>query len=318
MRRWFAIALALAGGAGAVGAFFGAQALAGSAEEAGPLSKAPSVKTALLERVATGELKQAKLQVHVTQNGTSTAVTKLLPAISGAAIVSAQDAICAGDVVPNCNERAAGADASPSGNVGLDSGSSPGTLGCGNRDSRGNVRVNQDCTYRRQAEASITYNPSDPNNLVAGQNDSRVGFNQCGIDFSTNNGSGWGDMLPPFRQHLNDPSSDGPTPANPNRNTLQGGPGTYHTYDAASDPVNATDSSGRSFFSCVLFDIADNASGIFVAESPVGAQGSFYYNVPEVGSTFLPAEDNSPSSSTTRSGSPLITTRRAPTGTTCT
>ena len=99
------------------------------------------------------------------------------------------------------------------------------------------IKVTQDCSYRRQAEENITYSVTDPSNLVAGQNDSRLGFNQCGIDFSTNNGAAWGDMLPPFRQHLNDPQDAAP-------NTINGDPGTFHTYDAASDPVNATDPGG--------------------------------------------------------------------------
>src|SRR5438034_415695 len=47
--------------------------------------------------------------------------------------------------------------------------------------------------------------PGRPTNLVAGQNDSRVGFNQCGIDWSTDNGHKWCDLLPPFRQKVNNP-----------------------------------------------------------------------------------------------------------------
>ena len=58
--------------------------------------------------------------------------------------------------------------------------------------------------------------------------------------------------------------------------------------------MNATDSRGRAFFSCVVFDVASNASGVFVTESPVGTQGSFYFNVPEIGRTFMPVQDNSP------------------------
>jgi len=80
--------------------------------------------------------------------------------------------------------------------------------------------VNQDCTFRRQAEESIIYNPANPSNLIAGQNDSRVGYNQCGIDWSINNGKNWGDLLPPFRQKLNNPSTQEPTPGDPNRHTI--------------------------------------------------------------------------------------------------
>src|SRR5919199_2155978 len=97
------------------------------------------------------------------------------------------------------------------------------TLGCSERHKgRGNPRVNQDCSFRRQAEEGITFNPTNRDNLLAGQNDSRVGFNQCGISWSTTNGARWGDLLPPFRQRRNDPEHAGV-------HTIRGGPGTLHT-----------------------------------------------------------------------------------------
>ncbi|GAC1636030.1 MAG: hypothetical protein NVS4B2_23990 [Chloroflexota bacterium] len=157
-----------------------------------------------------------------------------------------------------------------------------------------NVRVNQDCTFRRQAEETIIYNPVDPTNLLAGQNDSRVGFNQTGFDWSLNNGKNWGDGLPPFRQKLNNPAREEPTAADPNRHTIQGGPGTLHTYDAASDPAVAFDSQGRAFYSAVAFDIATNASLLFVTQSPLGAKGSFFYNIGTFDRKYVVAEDNSP------------------------
>src|SRR5438876_131860 len=70
-----------------------------------------------------------------------------------------------------------------------------------------------------------------------------------------------------------------PTASDPNRHTIAGGPGTGHTYDAASDPAVAMDSRGRGYFSCVMFDVASNASGLFVTQSPEGAHGSFFFNV---------------------------------------
>jgi hypothetical protein len=287
VRRLIAMALAVAG-IGALAVFLVGAATAGSGNKAGVLAGAGSARNALLKRAATGELKRPTIPITVTRNGTKTTIARPVPFISGAAIAAEQQAICPGGRVPNCAERAQGADAGSSGNIGLDNTSiGSHTLGCGQRNPFENQRVNQDCTYRRQAEEDITYSVSDPNNLVAGQNDSRVGFNQCGIDFSTNGGGAWGDMLPPFRQHLNDPQDSAP-------NTINGDPGTFHTYDAASDPVNATDSRGRAFFSCVTFDVASNASGLFVTESPLGAKGSFYYNVPMIGRNFIAVEDNSP------------------------
>src|SRR5205814_292367 len=168
------------------------------------------------------------------------------------------------------------------------------SLGCASRTNGGNARVNQDCTYRRQAEEEIVYNPADPNTLVAGQNDSRAGFNQCGFAFSTNNGRNWGGEIPPFRQKVNFPAAEEPVASDPNRHTIEGGDGTFHTYDAGSDPALAIDSSGRAYFSCVGFDVFSNASLLYVTQSPVGAAGSFYFNISTFSRAFVVAEDNSP------------------------
>ena len=158
------------------------------------------------------------------------------------------------------------------------------TLGCSNRNADGNVRVNQDCTFRRQAEEIIKVNPVDSSNLVASQNDSRVGYNQCGTDYSFDGGKTWGDALPPFRQRENRPTQP---------HTIAGGPGTNHTYDFASDPAQTFDSQGRAFFSCVVLDVRTNASSVLVTASPKGAGGSFYNNVPASGSAYVVVEDNS-------------------------
>jgi hypothetical protein len=243
----------------------------------------------ILKQAAQGTLKPAKI---TTQTKDGTTVTRVLPFLSDSTVESAQEAlkVQAGD------ERLEGADATPDDFADL--GGAKQTLGCAKRESAGNQRVNQDCSFRRQAEEDITYNPADPTNLVGGQNDSRVGYNQCGIDFSTDNGHNWGDMLPPFRQHENLPEFDGPSPANPNDNTIDGDPGTAHTYDAGSDPAIAVDSQGRSYFSCVVFDVFSNASGLYTTQSPEGANGSFYFNIPSSLAAnptkrFLVVEDNS-------------------------
>jgi hypothetical protein len=223
-------------------------------------------------------------------------VKRKLPFLSDSTLQAAEDAL----QVQSQDERLEEADASgaiPNSSF-ADIGGAKQTLGCTKRNNDGNQRVNQDCSFRRQAEEDITYNPADPKNLVAGQNDSRVGYNQRGIDFSTDEGHNWGDMLSPFRQHENAPELDGPSAVNPNNNTIMGNVGTHHTYDAASDPASAVDSRGRAYFSCVIFDVFSNASGLFVTQSPRGANGAFYFNVPSsIGGTptkqFLPVEDNS-------------------------
>jgi len=102
---------------------------------------------------------------------------------------------------------------------------SQGTLGCRARNTDGNVRVNQDCTFRRQAEELIKINPSDSSNIIAGQNDSRVGYNKCGFDYSFDSGKHWGDGIPPFYQKENRPENDLPFAngsTNPNTNTIVG------------------------------------------------------------------------------------------------
>jgi hypothetical protein len=264
----------------ALATFGGSQASSSGAK--GPIAK----------QAASGNLKAPT--ITTTKNGKT--VTRTLPFLSGSTIQAVQDAlkVSAGD------ERLEGADASPdiANSDFSDIGGGKQTLGCAKRDKKGNERVNQDCSFRRQAEEDITYNPADPKNLVAGQNDSRVGYNQCGIDWSTDLGNTWGDLLPPFRQHENAPDFDGPSAVNPNNNTIAGDQGTYHTYDAGSDPAVAVDSQGRAYFSCVTFDVFSNASGLYVTQSPLGAQGAFYFNVPSsIAATptkrFLVVEDNS-------------------------
>jgi len=231
---------------------------------------------------ASGTLQPAKLTVQ-TSNGT---ITKQMPFISESSIIAAKFLGSEEEDKDVAADAASGADFGLAGDA---TGSGPGSLGCASRDKgKGNKRVNQDCTFRRQAEEDIAFDPSNPTHLTAGQNDSRVGFNQCGIDFSTDNGKHWGDMLPPFRQRFNSP-----TPPH----TIAGGAGTDHTYDFGSDPTVAWDSQGRAFFSCLMLDIADDATGLYVVASPPGAAGSFYFNIPQFGSPFIVVEDNSPAAS---------------------
>src|SRR6266487_4420865 len=228
---------------------------------------------AAFARAVSGELRPAQIPVEGPKS--ALAKTKSMPFFSAGLLASAAEAIGAqsgGD-----RATATGADRSA---AGPSIGQAKETIGCLKRNSNGNVRLNQDCSFRRQAEEEITFNPADPSNLLAGQNDSRVGFNQCGIDWSTDNGKHWGDLLPPFRQNLNSPEdvvADGS--GHPNSHTIVGGPGTLHTYDAGSDPTVAFDSSGRGYFSCVIFDVFDDASAIYVTASPTGAQGSFFFNI---------------------------------------
>ena len=145
-------------------------------------------------------------------------------------------------------------------------------IGCANRGSATNPRANQDCTLRRQAEEQIAVNPLDSTNIIVGQNDSRIGFNHCGFDYSLDTGARWGDGIPPYYQHIN--------------------PGTGHTYDAASDPNVTFSGTGRAWYSCVVFDVFTNASGLFASPSTPALKGSAYSNIPAGASNFVVAETN--------------------------
>ncbi len=167
------------------------------------------------------------------------------------------------------DERAEAADVQSS--IGSDTppDASASALGCANRGSLTNPRLNQDCTLRRQAEEQVTVNPTDPTNVIAGQNDSRVGFNHCGFDYSLDGGKTWGDDQPPFFQHLSQLG---------------------HTYDAASDPALTFNGAGTAWFSCVLFDVNTNASALPVVPSTATLKGSAYANIGAGPSPFIVAE----------------------------
>lgn len=147
------------------------------------------------------------------------------------------------------------------------------TQGCQNVFSGpvDNVRVNQDCSLRRQAEEVVVANPNNPGNLIAGQNDSRVGFNHCGYDWSMDAGKTWGDQLPPFYQYVN----------------LDG-----VTFDACSDPTATFDSMGNAYIGGVLFEInyADSAFLVEKSNAPIG--GAFYHS--PAASAFQVYSDNPP------------------------
>jgi hypothetical protein len=242
-----------------------------------------------LHDAAMGKLKPA--QLPVTSNlRTSAPLTKRLPFISNGTMVAAHEALTAAEM------RAEGADGQDPGSF-VDIGQANVTLGCSDRlgsNDHNNTRVNQDCTFRRQAEEKIVFNPANPRNLLAGANDSRVGFNQCSIAWSTDSGETWGDLLPPFRQKINNPDGETAITGDPNSHTILGGPGTLHTYDAGSDPAMAFDSQGRGFYTCVAFDVFTNAAMVYVAQSPLGAQGSFFRNIGSFSRSFVVVEDNNP------------------------
>jgi hypothetical protein len=239
-----------------------------------------SAQSSIPGALADGRLRPAVLHV----NGG----TKQLPSISGGIVAALQEA----------QARSAGGVSALAGVKGAQVDS----LGCDGRAGVRNVRVNQECTYRRQAEEHIAYNPADPSNLVAGMNDSLTGWNLTSLDFSLDGGRHWGAIsTAPFGYRLNAPDDLLPTADDPNRHTIAGGAGTLHRYDACSDPYMTFDSQGRAFYTCVGFDIADNASLIFAVPSPVWAKASYFDQVyppfglieGTTGREHIIAEDNS-------------------------
>jgi hypothetical protein len=155
-----------------------------------------------------------------------------------------------------------------------------GSLGCANRfeggrgddgdengrdnDGVDNIRVNQDCTLRRQAEEWVGVNPRDFSNVLAGQNDSMVGFNHCGYDWSLDHGRTWGSVgtqPPPFYQMLFD---------------------TNDTADACSDPAGTFDHLGNAYITGVFFEVDDVESAIWVAKSNYPIKGRFYHIPAEI------------------------------------
>ncbi len=230
-----------------------------------------SAKDNPIKRAVRGDLRPGVIKAPTSASVSATAQVKTAPFLSSGLLQAATEGLERADAY------------SGEGSLSI----SKSSLGCAKRNTDGNVRVNQDCSFRRQAETTIAVNPIDPKNLIAGQNDSRIGFNHCGIDYSFDSGATWGDQLPPFWQRLN---------RNPVGHTVLGGRPALRTYDAASDPALTFDSQGRAFFSCVLFDIIDDANGILVASSPAGAGGSFFNNIPAgtatTPSTYVVVEDN--------------------------
>jgi hypothetical protein len=123
------------------------------------------------------------------------------------------------------------------------------------------IRVNQDCSLRRQAEETVVVNPTNPKNLIAGANDSRIGYNHCSYAWSFDGGKTWGDQTPPFWQFA----------------LLDG-----HTSDACSDPTATFDADGNAYVGGIIFDVTSAANAIVVAKSNAPIGGA-YYHTPQAG-----------------------------------
>jgi hypothetical protein len=122
-----------------------------------------------------------------------------------------------------------------------------------------NVRVNKDCSMRQQPGTTIAVSPLDSSRVLVAQNDSRIGFNHCGVDWTSDGGLTWGDLTPPFWQF-----------------TLLDG----KTADACVDPSVTWDSQGNSYVAATLNDVGSNAPPqvVVVAKSDAGIGGAFFHS----------------------------------------
>lgn len=116
------------------------------------------------------------------------------------------------------------------------------TYGCPNvfrrRGFPKNVRVNQDCGFRLQAEEWVAVDPTDPKNIVASANDSKYFGNRTGVEFSLDGGKHWGDSELPVGRFAADFV-----------------PGDQWSFDAITDPAHAWDAKGNLYYSAIAFDV---------------------------------------------------------------
>src|SRR6266511_3585500 len=137
----------------------------------------------------------------------------------------------------------------------------PDTNGCSNTFAGfggvpDNVRANQDCSNRRQAEVQVMQNPTDSDNLYFGQNESQHGFNQTGADYSIDGGLHWG-YAPPGTRYLNCAGAG---------------------FDAFSDPAGTFDGDGNFYYSAVGFNLNSATTAIAVWKSNADHKASFLHN----------------------------------------
>jgi hypothetical protein len=139
------------------------------------------------------------------------------------------------------------------------------TVGCSQvfHGAFDNIKVNQDCTFRVHSEEFLVVDPNDPDHLVAGANDRRIGVNHCSIAYSFDRGRTWGDLIPPFWEF--------PSPG-------------ARKLDHASDPALAMDSRSNTYFTCVVFSDPGPESAILVTKSNAAFGGAFFHT-PKPGPT---------------------------------
>jgi hypothetical protein len=154
-----------------------------------------------------------------------------------------------------------------------------GSLGCGARNPDGGTRVTQDCGFNLQAEEMIASNPTEPHDLIASQDDERLGDDDCYRAWSTDGGPHWGNDAAPINGWRSEPGAETSNPSDTNSHTLFGNLGTGHKFDYSTDPGVAFDATGRSYFSCLVADVSDPADGVYGVSGPPLLKGATPNNV---------------------------------------
>src|SRR6266567_1712515 len=147
--------------------------------------------------------------------------------------------------------------------------SSEHTLGCSNTYTKtgrpNNVRANQICDLRRQAEVQVAADPATTKYIAIGQNDSRLGYNRQGLDYSHDHGAHWGDYQPPTTQ----------VDCTPTGACVSG----QWTYDAVSDPAVAWGPNGEMYYGLLGFDfLNDGYTSFWMLRSNAGNKGTFLHS----------------------------------------
>jgi hypothetical protein len=114
-------------------------------------------------------------------------------------------------------------------------------------EAGGDRRTNSEYSCFPQDETSIDVNPHAGRNVVAGQNDYRLGWATSGVDASTDSGNSWYSTLMPF-------------PSLPSGDNLDGG----------GDPGVVFDREGVVYYSEINFNRTDDTNGIWVMRSTNG------------------------------------------------
>src|SRR5919197_846451 len=122
-----------------------------------------------------------------------------------------------------------------------------------------NVRANQECGLRPQAEEWVRVNPADSNNVVVTQNDRRTGFNETGVSWSIDNAAHFGDYGAPVEF-----ATCG---------------GTFGPHDGLSDPAHEFDTAGNMYYTAIGFErFTGNMNGVYVWKSNAVHKGSFLHS----------------------------------------